>query len=221
MSAIDDKYASLGGSNSFLGLPAGPETVSKANKSWTFRDYQHGSIYYFANSSTGAHEIHGAIAQKYYALGRETSFLGFTQSDETLLFDGFGRVNFFDGGSIYWRQATGPFEVHGAINGRYQALGGPESFLGYPLSDETDTSDKTGRWNQFEHGVIFWKGGSIGAHEVHGAILDKWKSLGLQAGSLGYPLTNEMPVAHPAGGRQNRFEHGTILWNSSGGAKVI
>jgi uncharacterized protein with LGFP repeats len=220
MSKIDEKYANMGGPGSVLGSPIDAEVVC-ANSSWTKRDYQHGSIYYFANS-TGAHEIHGAIAQKYYALKAEASFLGYPQSDETQRFDGFGRVNFFDNGAIYWRLSTGAFEVHGGISARFQALGGPQGVLGYPLSDEGDASDKTGRWNQFENGVIFWKDtNSLGAHEVHGAILTKWKSLGMQAGSLGYPVTNEMPIASPAGGRQSRFEHGTILWTAAGGAKVL
>lgn len=129
-------------------------------------------------------------------------------------------MNFFAGGEIYWRSSTGPLEVHGGISGRYRTLGGPQSFLGYPLSNQTPCSDNAGQWNQFEHSVIYWKG-NVGAHEVHGAILAKWTSLGKEAGSLGYPLTNEMPVASPAGARQNRFEHGTILWSAAGGAKVV
>jgi uncharacterized protein with LGFP repeats len=55
-----------------------------------------------------AFEVHGDIAQKYYSLNREAGFLGFPQSDETLLFDGMGRMNYFQGGEIYWRSSTGP-----------------------------------------------------------------------------------------------------------------
>jgi len=197
-----------------------PEVVCVNNAALRKRVYQYGSIYFFAQSTDGAHEVHGDIAQKFDSLGAEANILAYPVSDETLLFDGFGRMNFFAGGEIYWRSSTGPLEVHGAISGRYRTLGGPQGFLGYPLSNETVSSDNSGSFNQFDNGVIYWKG-STGAHEVHGAILAKWKSLGMQAGSLGYPLTNEMPVASPVGARQNRFEHGTILWTATGGAVVI
>lgn len=220
MSAIDDKYSSLGGPSSPLGSPKGPE-VTCANKDWTKRDYQFGSIYFWKYSSTGAHEIHGNIALKYYSLNSEASALGYPQSDETGLFDGFGRVNYFDNGMIFWRATVGTFEVQGAIAGRYRALGGPQGLLGYPLSDESPTSDNTGRCNQFQGGVIYYKWNTPSAHEVHGAILAKWKSLGLQTSSLGYPVTNEMPASGAQGARQSRFEHGTILWTPSGGAQVI
>ena len=219
MSAIDDKYGQLGGPSGFLGAPKGPE-IQCADPTLRRRDYANGSIYFWNRSTTGAHEVHGDIAQKFYALQAEAGFLGFPVSDETVLSDGVGRVSHFRAGDVYWRSSTGAFEVHGAIGGRYAGIGGPQSVLGYPLSDEGDTSDKTGRWNQFEFGVIFWKFG-VGAHEVHGAILAKWKSLGEQAGSLGYPLTNEIPVSSPAYGRRNTFEHGAILWTPTGGANVV
>lgn len=218
MSAIDDKYAQLGGAGGFLGNPKGPETDGTNPTGLRKRDYDFGSIYF--TGPTGAHETHGDIAQKYYALSREDGVLGFPVTDEMILADGIGRVTFFSGGAIFWRPGTGAFEVHGAIAGRYFSIGGASSVLGYPTSDESDTSDKTGRFNQFDFGVIFWKG-KAGAHEVHGAILAKWKSLGMQAGFLGYPLTNEIPVATPAGGRSNKFEHGTIVWTPSQGAVVL
>lgn len=217
MSAIDDKYAQLGGASSFLGAPKGPE-VQCSDPTLRKRDYQNGSIY-FQSAQPAAFEVHGNIALKYYALSAENGFLTYPISDETVLPDSIGRVSHFNGGDIYWCPATGAFEVHGGILGRYASVGGPQGVLGYPLSDEGNTSDNTGRWNQFQFGVIFWKGG-VGAHEVHGAILAKWKSLNEQARSLGYPLTNEIPVATPAGGRQNTFEHGTILWTPVGGAIV-
>ena len=218
MSAIDNKYAQLGGAGGILGAPKGPETQCTDPK-LRKRDYVNGSIY-FQNTHTAAFEVHGNIAAKFYSLSAETGVLGYPVSDETVVPDGVGRVSHFSGGDIYWRPSTGAFEVHGGILGRYASIGGPQSALGYPLSDEAETSDNSGRFNQFQFGVIYWKG-SVGAHEVHGAILAKWKSLNAQAGALGYPLTNEIPVATPAGGRQNKFEHGTILWTAATGANVL
>jgi uncharacterized protein with LGFP repeats len=221
MSAIDDKYAQLGGPSSFLGSPKGPE-VQCADSKLRKRDFDNGSIYFYnQNSQSVPYEIHGSIAQKYYALGAETGILAYPISDEIALPDGIGRVSHFHQGDTYWSPSTGAHEVHGAILGRYAGIGGPQGVLGYPLSDESDTSDKTGRWNQFQFGAIYWKQQLFGAYEVHGAILAKWNSLGAQAGSLGYPISNETPVAVPVGGRRNRFENGTILWTANGGAQVL
>lgn len=221
MSQIDDKYAQLGGANSFMGPPMGPEYTSPASSiTLRRRDYQNGSIYYWDQSQDGAHEVHGAIAQKFTSANAELGSLGFPVSDQKILPDGIGSASYFANGAIYSQPNGGIFEVYGTIGARYQSIGGPLSVLGYPKSDEADTSDHTGRWNQFKHGVIYWRH-DIGAHEVHGAILQKWNSLAAQAGSLGYPLTNEIPVATPSDGRQNKFEHGTILWTPAGGAIVI
>jgi uncharacterized protein with LGFP repeats len=89
--------------------------------------------------------------------------------------------------------------------------------VGYPLTDETQTPDGLGRFNHFEGGSIYWKPG-IGAHEVHGAILDKWGSMGWERSFLGYPTSDE--ISAPGGGRVSNIEHGSIGWTASGGATV-
>lgn len=81
MSQIDDKYNSLGGPNSFLGAPMSPEVVCVSDAALRRRVYQFGSIYFFAQSQDGAHEVHGDIAQKYDALGADASFLAYPVSD--------------------------------------------------------------------------------------------------------------------------------------------
>jgi len=58
------------------------------------------------------------------------------------------------GGKVY-RSDRGTFEVYAAILGRYTQLGGPKSYLGYPLSEEMD-ADEGGRMSVFEHGSIMW-----------------------------------------------------------------
>ncbi|MBO9514527.1 MAG: hypothetical protein J7549_10455 [Variovorax sp.] len=88
-------------------------------------------------SSAGAYEVHGAIREKYLALGAEASILGYPRTDETGTPDGRGRFNHFQGGSIYWTADTGAHEVHGLIRDRWSALGWERNpQLGYPLCDE-------------------------------------------------------------------------------------
>jgi len=128
------------------------------------------------------------------------------------------------GGLSFWvedastRCGTSPMVV-GAINAKYVTLGGCDSMLGAPVSEELAAPDGTGRYSVFEHGSIYWTP-SRGAFEVHGSIRDKWKDTGWEAGVLGYPLTDE--TSSPDGaGRYNVFERGSIYWSASTGAHEV
>src|SRR5882724_9720067 len=96
-------------------------------------------------SSAGAFEVHGAIRDKYLALGAEASILGYPRTDESGTPDGVGRFNHFQGGSIYWTPGTSAHEVHGLIRGLWSILGwetNPQ--LGYPISDELIPDPRVG-----------------------------------------------------------------------------
>lgn len=158
MSAIDDKYFSLGGPQGFLGRPidagAGNQEMSTADGRGRFRDFEHGSIYW--TPQTGAHEVHGDIRIKWAQLGGVRRFLGFPMTDELGTPDGRGRFNHFEGGSIYWTPETRAHEVHGAIRDKWASMGWERSRLGYPISDEKITSDRRGRFSNFQGGTILW-----------------------------------------------------------------
>jgi len=159
----------------------------------------------------------GQIDVKYRALGGCGSFLGRPTTDELAAPDGVGRYSVFEHGSIYWSPSSGAFEVHGAIRDAWAALGWEAGLLGYPLSDELATPDGFGRYNVFQGGSVYWSP-RTGAHEVHGAIRDKWAELGWEAGALGYPTSNEIAVS---GGRRSDFEHGAITWSAATGATTV
>lgn len=105
----------------------------------------------------------------------------------------------------------------GAINDKYLELGGCSSFLGAPITDEQTTPDGVGRYTVFEHGSIYWTP-DTGAHEVHGGIRDKWAELGWEAGELGYPISDEYPVA---GGARSDFELGSITWDTAANQATV
>lgn len=77
------------------------------------------------------------------------------------------RVNFPDGGSaqafqngtVYRRPGEKGFRnlnvVYGAIRDRYNAVGGPMGWLGYPVSNELDF-EEDGRVSAFQRGAIYW-----------------------------------------------------------------
>jgi hypothetical protein len=112
------------------------------------------------------------------------------------------------GGRMY-TTPHGRFEVYGAILDKYLSLGGPSSFLGLPTTHETGTPDGVGRYNHFQGGSIYWTP-TTGAHEVHGAILDRWARTGREQGYLGYPVSDE--EAFDADGRVSVLQHGQLYW---------
>jgi hypothetical protein len=150
MSAISDKYASLGGPQGFLGASTTSEKKTP-DKRGRFTHYEHGSIYW--SPETGAHEVHGAIRDLWASLGWEHPPLGYPLSDETGV--GGGRFNDFQGGSIFWSPSTGAHVVQGAILARYRGDGGPESSgYGFPISNEEPV--RRGRRSRFERADVFW-----------------------------------------------------------------
>lgn len=150
--AIAAKHVALGGAAGLLGSPTTTAARTPNRQGW----YQHfagGSIYW--SQATGAHEVHGAIREKYASMGWETSLLGFPTSDESQG-GGLGRFSSFQGGQILWSPATPAHEVHGDILGKYLSLGASRSFLGYPVSDELPFGAAGARVSNFQLGQIAW-----------------------------------------------------------------
>jgi len=215
--AIGGKWSGLGSQTSFLGYPLTNE-VGTPDGQGRFNHFQGGSVYW--TQQTGAQEVHGAIRDKWGALGYETGVLGYPTGDETTAQDGVGRFNQFQGGSVYWTQQTGAQEVHGAIRDKWGALGYETGVLGYPTSDETPTPDGVGRFNAFAGtggSGIYWTP-NTGAHAVQGAIYARWASLGWERSALGYPTSDEYAIP---GGRRSDFTGGTITWQASTGATQV
>jgi LGFP repeat len=127
--------------------------------------------------------------------------------------DGYKRR--YKNGVIYFLPPAGPCWLHGGILAEYVALGEEAGLLGYPTTDERATPDNAGRYVHFERGSIYWSY-STGAHEVHGAIRDKWASLGWEHSWLGFPTWGE--VNFTDGGRVSQFQNGSIYWWPDTGA---
>jgi hypothetical protein len=111
-------------------------------------------------------------------------------------------------------------EVHGAIRDRYKSFGGPDGFLGLPLTNESPCLDGQGKYNHFERGSIFWHP-TTGAREIHGEIRNHWESLGWERGWLGYPISDELSLEDVNAGRISVFQNGAIYWWPECGARSI
>ncbi|HET8642225.1 MAG TPA: polysaccharide deacetylase family protein [Pseudonocardiaceae bacterium] len=209
---IGAKYAALGAQRSPLGSARTAELVATTSGT-AVQWFQGGRVYWRQN--VGAFEVHGAILERYVALGTVNSLLGFPITDETTTPDQVGRFNHFQGGSIYWSPASSSHEVHGAIRDKWAALGWERGVLGYPVTDELVIG--AGRVSRFQGGNVYWSAATL-AHEVHGAILNRYVSLGEASGRLGFPVTD---VLATTSGLYSNFQNGRITWNSTTGVVTV
>lgn len=111
------------------------------------------------------------------------------------------------------------------VEERYRALGQGNSVVGLPITWETVTPDRTGRYQHYSRpggASIYWTP-STGAWEIYGAIRARWSQLGWERSTLGYPITGEWTT--PDGvGRYNHFSRpggGSIYWTPSTGAHEV
>lgn len=186
------------------------------------------SIYW--HPSTGAHEIHGSIRDKWASLGWEG--YGYPITDELTTPDGRGRFNHFRAvhlpdkpeSSIYWTQETGAHPVYGAIRTKWAELGWERSSLGYPIDHEQDRHSG-GRSQHFQGGIVSWHP-ETGAHGVWGLIGERWLQIGQE--QFGYPITDELTDPDRIG-RFNHFRavhlpdkpESSIYWKPETGAHEV
>jgi hypothetical protein len=102
------------------------------------------------------------------------------------------------------------------VDAAYDRLGGA-AVLGAPTSAHVCGLRDGGCRRDYAGGSIYWSS-RTGAHVVRGAILARWRQLGAQAGSLGYPVADDVAVP---GGFKTDFAGGSIYWSAATGARVV
>ncbi|MFI1169241.1 polysaccharide deacetylase family protein [Streptomyces sp. NPDC020801] len=157
----------------------------------------------------------GGIGAKYASMGAQRSGLGSARTVEMQASTTGTAVQWFEHGRIYWKSGLPVHWVAGGILTKFLSFGGVTSFLGFPLSDEVAVTG--GRASQFQGGNVYWSSGT-GAHEVHGAILTKYLSLGGSGSRLGLPVSDEFGIS---AGRRSNFQHGAIEWHSATHTVVV
>ncbi|MGW9631556.1 LGFP repeat-containing protein [Agromyces sp. NPDC055520] len=78
---------------------------------------------------------------------------------------------------------------------------------------------------EFERGTVYWSARTA-AHEVHGLIAEHWHGVGGETSFLGFPTTDEQPLAESEhGGRITggfaHFEGGSIYWSPAHGPAIV
>jgi len=187
--AIYDTYTTLVAGDKFqyfLGAPTSDE-FKTPNKNGAGQHFEGGSIYW--SPSTGAHEVHGAIKDKWASLGWENSFLGFPKTNETQTPDGFGRFNFFEGGAIYYHPHLGTFAIPNMIIEKWKKEDWEKGKLGYPISDEIIKGNNSVQ--MFEFGAIISSHASpyqviYNSFREPGGIYTKWKQIGGLTAPIGF-----------------------------------
>ncbi len=165
------------------------------------------------------------VEQKYLAFGASGGFLGGPVTWERPTIDSRGSHQDYQGGVIYHSAGTGAHEVHGSILDRWRGLGAVTGPLGFPITDETSTPDRRGRFNHFAGGAggsVYWTQ-HTGAREVYGDIRERWGSLARKQRQLGYAVTGETPTPD-GGGRFNHFAGsagGSVYWTPQTGAHEV
>lgn len=214
---IEGRYRQTGAARGILGAPTGWETPAGI-AGGVYQRFQGGEINW--TFPTDAHEVYGAIVNRYRSIGGLYGPLGFPTTGELSTPGGRGRFNNFagsGGGGLYWTPQTGANEVYGAIHDVWSDMGWEQGVMGFPTTGELATPDRRGRFNSFDGaggGGIYWTP-QTGAHAVYGAIYDRWSELRWETGRLGYPTSGEFSID---GGRRTNFERGYIQFQPGRGA---
>lgn len=112
------------------------------------------------------------------------------------------------------------YSLCGRILAKYTDLGGPAGALGPPTSDEILNPDGVGKRASFQNNSSIYFHPDTDAHQIGGLIGDKWAQFGLEAGPLGYPITDEL--TNPDGGKRQAFQNdSSIYYTAATGAHQI
>jgi uncharacterized protein with LGFP repeats len=147
--AVRDSWATSGWERGPLGYPV---TTVQATPAGT-GEYVHfagGSVYW--SRATGAHVVRGPVRDAWAAGGWERGVLGFPTTDHTVTPDGKGAYTYFQGGAVYWTQASGAHVLRGAVLDAWARTGWEQGPLGYPTSDTRSVTG--GTRTDFEHGYF-------------------------------------------------------------------
>jgi len=163
---------------------------------------------YLVEKQLSSFPIQGSIGSFYNNNPSIASQLGTATGAEFQFSPAKWRQN-FQGGAIF-HSAQGTYSVRGSLGNYYLSLGGQDSQLGLPTSEEFQVPNG---WRQnFQGGAIFHSG--AGSYMARGSLGNYYlNNLGGQDSQLGLPTSNEFQV--PNGWRQN-FERGYVNWWNTG-----
>ena len=209
--AIGPVYTALGGLSSPAGWPVTGLIASSADGGGTIQGFENAAM---TASAAGVFTLSGGIRNAYNAAGGVGGPLGWPSSDVTCAGD-ICRQS-FQRGIIFWSAATGGRATYGAIAAAYDALGGPASALGWPVTGRISfTQNGGGQVQGFDHAAM--ANSAAGAFSISGGVRTFYNARGGVTGTLGWPTgamscTGEM-CTQP-------FQGGTVAYSPSTGGSI-
>ena len=206
-SPIRTKYEQLGGASGFLGAVVVPEKANSDRRGRVER-YEHGNIYW--TSTTGAHEVHGAILDEFANQAGVNGILKYPTADTRTSGDQRSRYSNFERGRIYYMGQAGTFTVPEPFFSKHEGMRGVYGYLGYPIDNVRTSGDGKSRYQNYEKGRLYNKDGTV--REIHGAVFDMHEGLGGIYGPLGYPA-NDLAPAGDGRGKVQWFDGGLVFYS--------
>lgn len=178
-------------------------------------------------------EAEGAFAEavERYRTNQNNYDLGDCISEVYEIRNGDGRVTGtaqdFRGGVVYLKdgadEENGAVATWGRTGAKYRELGGPNSWLGYPVQPDSWARDG-GAWAQFDHGFIYWSQvqNGRGPVTVRQDIIDAWGPTNWEYGPWGYPVAPEETFTLAGRtGQVQRYEHGVAVRTPDGDVRLL
>lgn len=188
------------------------------------RDYSIVSRYSQGSSVRGAIAVGSPEWNRWRALGGEAGQAGYPLDYRCDLYYARGYCKTtFQHASIYTK-GTSLAVVKGAMF-RWDGDAVNVGLYRAPLSDERCGLAQGGCRQEFTTGTIMWTP-ATGAQPVTGGIRTKWRSLGAESGSLGYPTAPEQCFGLTVNfvdksGCYQKFQRGMIWWSKPTGARAV
>ncbi|MDN4611058.1 GH25 family lysozyme [Arthrobacter burdickii] len=210
---ISAAWGASGWEQGRLGYPTSNAICGLVNGG-CLQTFQKGNIY--TSPASGTAITAGAIDSTWSALSREKGKLGYPTTNEVCGLTNGGCYQNFQGGQIHWSPTTGANPTYGTIGAAWRATGWETGTLGYPTSGEICALTNGGCYQNFQKGQIHWSP-TTGAYATRGVINSAWGKTRWEAGTLGYPTSNQACGLVNGGCYQN-FQGGQIHWSPTTGA---
>ena len=207
-----ESWDKVGGVKSYLGMPT--DTGSCAEDGITCSQVFKGGYVYQVKKDE-IYIVHGGIMDRWKKEKDVDGYLGLPAGPEKKD-DAGNTYQDYAGGRIYWNSKNGTWVINSFAVTAFEAVV-KNNYLGMPTTAGVCGIKDNGCYQLFENGRIYWseKTGSV---NIHGGILQRWISEGLEWKYLGYPTSKEQSDDN---GVYQEFEGGRVYWSNQNGTWII
>lgn len=221
MGEIWSKYLDLGGENSLLHRPKGPEKKAGAG---LYREFDQGNLYW--SPATGVCMVPGKFRDYYVQIQGPLGRLGFPLADmeELPIKEPVSYVLRCENGAMYFSQPTGVHALYGEIY-QYYISNGCEYLTGPVTFPASDISELPSGWKtcDFLNGVLYQhpdKGEII----LHSNIATAYEANDPNRSEWGWPTVSSWKIKNSKGnfiGETACFEKGLAYWHPQHGTHFL